>query len=65
GSNAINDRTIGESAQGLAEHVKEALGRARGVVVRDRLRHADQLPSLRRVVRRDHGRQRIQSLLSG
>jgi phosphoglucomutase/phosphomannomutase len=27
GSNAINDRTIGESAQGLADYVKEALGR--------------------------------------
>ena len=26
GSNAINDRTIGESAQGLATYVKEALG---------------------------------------
>ncbi|MFO0792088.1 MAG: phospho-sugar mutase [Pirellulales bacterium] len=26
GSNAINDRTIGESAQGLADYVKEALG---------------------------------------
>lgn len=26
GSNAINDRTIGESAQGLAEYVKETLG---------------------------------------
>ena len=26
GSNAINDRTIGESAQGLAEYVKESLG---------------------------------------
>lgn len=27
GSNAINDRTIGESAQGLAEYVKETLAR--------------------------------------
>lgn len=27
GSNAINDRTIGESAQGLADYVKDALGR--------------------------------------
>ena len=26
GSNAINDRTIGESAQGLADYVKQALG---------------------------------------
>ena len=26
GSNAINDRTIGESAQGLADYVKETLG---------------------------------------
>ncbi|MCH5376093.1 MAG: phospho-sugar mutase, partial [Planctomycetes bacterium] len=26
GSNAINDRTIGESAQGLADHVKDHLG---------------------------------------
>ena len=26
GSNAINDRTIGESAQGLAEYVKQHLG---------------------------------------
>src|SRR6267378_7505707 len=26
GSNAINDRTIGESAQGLADYVKKALG---------------------------------------
>src|SRR3954465_13185325 len=26
GSNAINDRTIGESAQGLADYVKEFLG---------------------------------------
>ncbi len=29
GSNAINDRTIGESAQGLADYVKETLGRRR------------------------------------
>ena len=29
GSNAINDRTIGESAQGLADYVKETLGPAR------------------------------------
>jgi phosphomannomutase len=28
GSNAINDRTIGESAQGLAQYVKEKLGSA-------------------------------------
>ncbi len=28
GSNAINDRTIGESAQGLADYVKEVVGRA-------------------------------------
>lgn len=27
GSNAINDRTIGESAQGLADYVKDALGK--------------------------------------
>ena len=27
GSNAINDRTIGESAQGLADYVKETLGK--------------------------------------
>lgn len=27
GSNAINDRTIGESAQGLASYVKEAIGK--------------------------------------
>src|SRR5213080_859644 len=26
GTNAINDRTIGESAQGLADYVKETLG---------------------------------------
>ena len=26
GSNAINDRTIGESAQGLADYVKQTLG---------------------------------------
>ena len=29
GSNAINDRTIGESAQGLADYVKETLGPGR------------------------------------
>lgn len=31
GSNAINDRTIGESAQGLADYVKETLGPGAGL----------------------------------
>src|SRR5262245_37856376 len=30
GSNAINDRTIGESAQGVADYVKEQVGGAGG-----------------------------------
>src|SRR6185436_16498528 len=30
GSNAINDRTIGESAQGLADYVKDTLSGATG-----------------------------------
>ena len=54
GSNAINDRTIGESAQGLAEYVRECGMRNRGmfrfysefcnphsaIVLRNCLRHA-------------------------
>ena len=34
GSNAINDRTIGESAQGLADYVKETLGNGAPALVR-------------------------------
>ena len=34
GSNAINDRTIGESAQGLADYVKATLGPRASAVVR-------------------------------
>ena len=63
GSNAINDRTIGESAQGLADYVKETLGDA-PAVVRHRLRHAAPVAALCRAVRRDHGGRRLQGLLS-
>ena len=48
GSNAINDRTIGESAQGLADYVKTTLGQRRGAIVCDRLRHAASFGSFRR-----------------
>ena len=45
GSNAINDRTIGESAQGLADYVKDTLGPGAKLSLRDRLRHAASLAS--------------------
>ena len=63
GSNAINDRTIGESAQGLADYVKETLGAGRDAVVRDRLRHAASVRALRPAVRRDHDGGRLHRLL--
>ena len=56
GSNAINDRTIGESAQGLADYVAAGTRRPTRLVLRDRLRHAAPLAAFRRAVRRDHGR---------
>ncbi len=37
GSNAINDRTIGESAQGLADYVVATLGKDANLSWRDRL----------------------------
>ena len=62
GTNAINDRTIGESAQGLADYVKEAVAR-QAAGLRHRLRHAAPLARVRRAVCRDHGRGRLQGLL--
>ena len=65
GSNAINDRTIGESAQGLADYVKETLGPgaalscAIGFDTRHKSDHFAQ------VVRRDHDRCRLYGLLLG
>ncbi len=47
GSNAINDRTIGESAQGLADYVKETLGPGATVVVCNCARHTASVGSLR------------------
>src|SRR5207244_8946229 len=43
GCNAINDRTIGESAQGLAEYIRASGigGRGSGVEDRERIRSAD------------------------
>ena len=63
GSNAINDRTIGESAQGLADYVKEHGEGRWAAVLCDRLRHAAQLAPLRPTVRRNHGRRRVSGLL--
>jgi phosphomannomutase len=56
----INDRTIGESAQGLADYVKEHRREGgRRAFLCHRLRHADQLAAFRRIVRGHHGRGRI------
>ena len=69
GCNAINDRTIGESAQGLADYVKTQAAAdpqrdsASAAGVRHRLRHAPPLAPLRRAVQRDHGRGRLHGLL--
>ena len=64
GTNAINDRTIGESAQGLADYVQGEHAARQAAGLRDRLRHAASLAAIRRVVRRDHGRRRLQGLFS-
>ena len=66
GTNAINDRTIGESAQGLADYVKDYVQArlpksptsevsGRPLACADRLRHAAPVAALRRAVQRDHG----------
>ena len=47
GTNAINDRTIGESAQGLADYVREVVGK-KPLGLRHRLRYAASLARLRR-----------------
>ena len=65
GSNAINDRTIGESAQGLAEYVKQHSSGPRSAGLRDRLRHAAQLAPFRPSVCRNHGGGRLSGVLSG
>ena len=78
GTNAINDRTIGESAQGLADYVKrsgvEALtpcsspfgrGEPQAAGLRNCLRHAAPLAGFRGALRVDHGRRRFQSLVFG
>ncbi len=62
GSNAINDRTIGESAQGLADYVdRHVTDRPRSCAIaydtRQRSRHFAE------PLRRDHGRQRLSGLL--
>ena len=62
GSNAINDRTIGESAQGLADYVKDDARHRRAAVVRDRLRHAASLGAFRPAVCRDHDGGRLHGL---
>ena len=51
GSNAINDRTIGESAQGLADYVdNRPARRCTAWFLRHRLRHASSLAAFRRIV---------------
>ena len=53
---------MGESAQGLADYVREQVaGQAAGL--RHRLRHAAPVAALRRTVRRGHGRRRLQGLV--
>ncbi len=64
GSNAINDRTIGESAQGLADYVKDTLGPGAHAFVRDRLRHAASVRAFRPAVRRNHDGGRLHGVLS-
>ena len=65
GSNAINDRTIGESAQGLADYVVEFhQGRKElSCVIAYDTRHKSR--HFRRTLRRNHGCRRNQSLFSG
>ena len=65
GTNAINDRTIGESAQGLAAYVRAQAGAATRLLVRHRLRHATPLAALRGIVCRHHGGRRFPGLLAG
>jgi phosphoglucomutase len=62
GCNAINDRTIGESAQGLADYVKLcAEPPVAGTPCNSRrqlrcaIAYAASLPRVRRALRRDHG----------
>ena len=62
GTNAINDRTIGESAQGLADYVREVVGKkplacAIAYDTRHRSREFAELCA------RDHGRRRLQGLV--
>ena len=64
GSNAINDRTIGESAQGLADYVQRYARRRRAALVRDCLRHAASVRALCPAVRRNHDGGRLHGLLS-
>ena len=63
GSNAINDRTIGESAQGLADYVKEQCpaGAPLACAIAYDTRHRSR--AVRRAVRRDHGRRRLHGVL--
>ena len=65
GSNAINDRTIGESAQGLADYVVEFTGGEIESLVCHRLRHAAPIAALHRTLCRNHGGRRIQGLFVG
>ena len=64
GTNAINDRTIGESAQGLADYVKDQV-RGKPLCLRHRLRHAAPLAAVRRTCARDHGGRRLPGVFPG
>ena len=62
GSNAINDRTIGERRQGLADYVRGTVTGPYSSGIAYDTRH--RLAALRRAVRRGDGRGRLHGLLS-
>ena len=55
GSNAINERTIGESAQGLASYVQQNAASGESLSLRHRLRHSAPLTRIRRAMCGHHG----------
>ena len=62
GTNVLNDRTMSESARGLADAVIARKGAGAAVVVRDRARHPTQFPRVRGALRAGPGRGRLPRL---
>ena len=62
GTNVLNERTIAESARGLADYVTARKGADRPAFVRHRPRHPAQLARVRRALRAGAGGRRVQGL---